>query len=116
MPTPFRKAAALIAVYAIALQALLTGFVVKAQAGFDPFAVTCASGVAGDPGAPTPSRHGSDCSLCPLACGGATAAVVRTGMVSFRHFAERPRLLAVWTQAPPIAARHQPQASRAPPV
>jgi hypothetical protein len=116
MPGSFRKAAALIAVYAIALQALLTGFVVKAQASFDPFAVTCASGASGDTGVPAPSRHGNDCSLCPLACGGAAAALVPSSTVSFLRFAERPRLSAVWTQAPSIAARHQPHASRAPPV
>jgi hypothetical protein len=66
---------ALIAIYAIALQALLLGYLHAAQAGFDPVAAICASGGANEHGRPS-SPQGRDCHPCALACNAISAAVV----------------------------------------
>jgi hypothetical protein len=112
----FRKTATLVVAYSIALQVLLAGFVVGAHAGFNSFAVICASNSAGDHNAPS-QQHRRDCSACPLACGGASSGVIPVGAkLSLTQFAKEVRLSAVRFEALPSPAKHQLQASRAPPI
>ena len=111
-----RKTATLVVTYSIALQVLLAGLVVGAHASFDPFAAICASDGAGDHHAPPP-QNGSDCGACPLACGAGSLAVMPSdAKLSLVLFADEVRLSAVWFEALPSPAKHQPQASRAPPI
>ena len=111
-----RKTATLVVAYSIALQVLLAGFVVGAHASFDPFAVICASDGAGDHHAPPP-QNGSGCGACPLACGAGPPAVMPLDAKrSLVLFADEVQLSTVWLEALPSPARHQPQASRAPPI
>jgi hypothetical protein len=109
-----RKSAALLAVYSIALQALLWGFLPADHFGVDPFAVICS---ADGPGGQKPSlpHHRSDCDACLPACSGAPALVppsVRFPPLLIAEGATRPALL---VEAPSLQPRHQPQESRAPP-
>ena len=68
-----RKTATLAVAYAIALQVLLAGFAVGVHAGFNSFAVICASNSTDDPVAPPkqqyrgspPCSHGHAQSLPP---------------------------------------------------
>ena len=62
------KSVALIAIYAIALQALLLGYLHAAHAGFDPVAAICASDGSNEHDRPS-SPHEGDCD-CALACNG----------------------------------------------
>ena len=111
-----RKTATLVVTYSIALQVLLAGLVVGAHASLDPFAAICASDGAGDHHAPPP-QNGSDCGACPLACGAGSLAVMPSdAKLSLVLFADEVRLSAVWFEALPSPAKHQPQASRAPPI
>jgi hypothetical protein len=111
-----RKAATLVVAYSIALQVLLSGLVVGAHASFDPFAVICASDRAGDHHAPPP-QNGSDCGACPLACGAGSPAVMPSdAKLSLAPFADEVQLSVVWLEALLSPAKHQPQASRAPPI
>ena len=111
-----RKTATLVVTYSIALQVLLAGLVVGAHASFDPFAAICASDRAGDRQAPPPQK-GSDCGACPLACGASSLAVMPSAAkLSLVLFADEVRLSAVWFEALPSPTKHQPQASRAPPI
>ena len=111
-----RKTATLVVTYSIALQVLLAGLVVGTHGSFDPFAAICASNGAGDHHAPPP-QNGSDCGACPLACGAGSLAVMPSdAKLSLVLFADEVRLSAVWFEALPFRAKHQPQASRAPPI
>ena len=78
MPRLIRRIAALTAAYAIALQAILSGFVSAAPAGFDSLAVLCTGGSTHDDAAPL-LRHDLDCQACPLACGGGAPALTPSG-------------------------------------
>ena len=73
------KSVALIAIYSIALQALLLGYLHAAHAGFDPATVICAGSTISSghdrPSSP-PDRH---CDRCSLACNGASPAVIPPG-------------------------------------
>ena len=111
-----RKTVTLVVAYSIALQVLLAGLVVGTHGSFDPFAAICASDGSGDHHAPPP-QNGSDCGACPLACGAGSLAVMPSdAKLSLVLFADEVRLSAVWFEALPFPAKHQPQASRAPPI
>ena len=110
-----RKSATLIAIYAIALQALLWGFAPAGHFGFDPFAVICTGDGSGDH-QPAPAQHRSDCDACLAACSGPPALLPADAAFVPILFVRPPDRLAVLS--PPLALhpRHQPHASRAPPI
>ena len=110
-----RKSAALIAVYSIALQALLWGFAPAGHFGFDPFAIVCASDSSGghDPSLP---QHGSDCDACLAACVSSPALVPASVAFSLVLLPDRPKRLTLLVEALSLQPRHQPQDSRAPPI
>ena len=116
MPRLLRKAATLVVAYSLALQVMLSGLVIGAHASFDPFAVICASDGAGDHHAPPP-QNGSDCGACALACcAGSPAVVPSDAKLSLVLFAGEMRSSAVRFEILPSPAKHQLQASRAPPI
>jgi hypothetical protein len=110
-----RKSATLIAIYAIALQALLWGFAPAGHFGFDPFAVICTGDGSGDH-QPAPAQHRGDCDACLAACSGSPALLPTDAAFAPILFVRPPDRLAVLY--PPLAlhSRHQPHASRAPPI
>jgi hypothetical protein len=110
-----RKSAALIAAYAIALQALVSGFAPAGQFGFDPFAVICTADSAADH-QPAPAEHRSDCGACLAACSSSPPLVPVNAAVAPVRFSEPSAHLTVLIAAPPSQPRHQPQESRAPPM
>jgi hypothetical protein len=116
MPEPLlRKTVTLVVAYSIALQVLLAGFLVGAHAGFNSFAVICATSSAGDDDAP-PQQHRRDCSACALACGGGSSGVIPLGAkLSLVLFAKKVQLSTGRFETLPAPAKHQLQASRAPP-
>ena len=110
-----RKSAALIAVYAIALQALLSGIMPAGHFGFDPFAVICSADGAGGH-SPPPPQHRSECEDCLPSLNSAPAVIpagISFALVIFSDRSLRPAFVA---QAPSPKPRRQPQASRAPPI
>ena len=109
-----RKSAALIAAYSIALQALLS-FVPAGHFGIDPFAVICTTDGSGDH-VPFVPRHGKNCDACLAACKASPALVPESVAFSAVFFADRPERLLLAVEAPSLQPRHQPQASRAPPI
>jgi hypothetical protein len=110
-----RKTVALIAAYAIAVQALLTGLTLAAHAGIDPFSVICSSTSSHDQG-DVPGHHGTDCDKCVLACGGAPAlATTPYAIFLIASFVDCEQPIA-WLRAPASSAKHQPRAARAPPI
>jgi hypothetical protein len=115
MPRSVRKVAALLVAYSIALQVLFLGFVLGEHAGSDPFAVSCTSDAASDHNVPL-QQHGSDCSACPLACGGSPGVLPSSQKLGLMLFANQAPSLALWAKVPPLPAKHQPQAARAPPM
>jgi hypothetical protein len=110
-----RKSAALIAVYSIALQAMLWGFVPAGHFGFDPFAIICTAGSSGDH-APSLPQRGSDCDACLAACSSSPALVPASVAFSLVFLPDGPRRLALLVEAPSLQPRHQPHESRAPPI
>jgi hypothetical protein len=110
-----RKSAALIAAYSIALQAVLWGFAPAGHFGFDPFAVICTAGSSGDH-APSLPQHRSDCDACLAACNGSPALVPASVTFSLVPFSAGPKRPTSPVEAPSLQPRHQPQASRAPPI
>jgi len=110
-----RKSATLIAIYAIALQALLWGFAPAGHFELDPLAVICTGDGSGDH-QPAPGQHRSDCDACLAACSGSPALLPADAAFAPILFVQPPNRLAVLS--PPLALhpRHQPQASRAPPM
>lgn len=109
-----RKPATLVVAYSIALQVMLSGLVIGAHASFDPFAVICAGH--SDRHAPSP-ENGNACGACPLACGGGSLAVMPSDAKLFLVLlADEVRLSAVRFETLPAPAKHQLQASRAPPI
>jgi hypothetical protein len=109
-----RKSAALVAVYSIALQALLWSFQPAGHFSFDPLSVTCAANSSGLDD-PAPPQHGKDCEACLAACGGSPALIPAKAVFSPVLFADRPQRLALSVEALSLRPRHQPQESRAPP-
>jgi hypothetical protein len=110
-----RKSATLIAIYAIALQALLWGFAPAGHFGFDPFAVICTSDGSGDH-QPAPVQHRTDCDACLAACSGPPALLPMDAAFAPVFFSPTPDRLAVLSAPLSLHPRHQPQASRAPPM
>jgi len=110
-----RKSAALIAAYAIALQAMVWGFAPAGQFGFEPSAVICTADSSGDH-QPAPVQHRSDCGACLAACGSSPGILPATVAFSPITFSERSADPAFLLAAPALQPRHQPQESRAPPI
>src|SRR5215475_3001488 len=106
-----RKAVGLIAAYAIALQALLSGGSVATHINTDggPFSIICTSDMARDTGSP-PQREDHDCGLCILTCGGTPALTVPSTAILLIVFFERVRRSTLWLEALPSPLHHQPQA------
>jgi hypothetical protein len=115
MASLVRKSAAVIAAYAIALHALLSGVVLPQSLAFDPLAVICS---AHEPAEQNPSapEHGNECDSCLPACHGAPAVVPAQPPFSPVIFSELSSPQPASIEAPAAQRRHQPQASRAPPL
>jgi hypothetical protein len=111
-----RKSAALVAIYSIALQALLSGFVIAAQVRFDSFAVICTNS-ASSGHEPSVPQHGSECVATCLAVW-SDSPVLPAASVAFSpvSFAKRAHGTRVAMEVPPLESRHHPQESRAPPI
>jgi hypothetical protein len=110
------KCVALIAIYAIVLQALLLGYLHAANVGFDSIAVICADGGSNEHDRPL-SPHGGDCDRCLLACHGVSPAVIPpTARLAEAPLGRLARPSFFWVELLPLPKRHQPQASRAPPT
>jgi hypothetical protein len=109
-----RKSATLIAVYSIALQALISGFVPVGHFGFDPFAIICTADSSGDH-QPTPAQHRSDCDACLAACSSSPALVPAIAAFSL-FFSDGPKGPTFLAEPLLLRPRHQPHASRAPPI
>jgi hypothetical protein len=110
----FRKSVTLIAIYSIALQAMLLGFVPAAPFGSDSFAIICTADGSGDH-QQTPPQHRSGCDACLAACSGSPALVAANVAFSPAFFSEtvtRPAFVEPLILQP----RHQPHTSRAPPI
>src|SRR5262252_11219349 len=89
-----RKSAALIAAYAIALQALVAGFAAAGHFGFDPFAVICTADSSGEH-QPAPAQHRNDCGACLAACSSSPPLVLSNAAFAPIRFSERPAHLTV---------------------
>jgi hypothetical protein len=110
-----RKSATLIAVYSIALQALISGFVPAGHFGFDPLAIICTADNSGDH-QPRPAQHRSDCDACLAACSSSPALVPASAAFSSFFFGDGPTRPTVLAEPLALQPRHQPQESRAPPI
>jgi hypothetical protein len=111
------RSVALIAIYSIALQALLLGYLYAAHLGFNPVAVICTGGDGSSKHGRPLSPDGGTCDPCSLACNGLSGGIVspdaKLFVVRLDHLGGPSP---VWVEAVPLPARHQPQASRAPPA
>jgi hypothetical protein len=111
-----RKSVAIVAVYSITLQILLSGFIFARHVGVEPFAVICAADHSGAQNSPLP-QPANDCDACPIACGGTAVALTPPSVIfSFMLFSDRPQRVTLWISVVPPRQNHQPQASRAPPI
>jgi hypothetical protein len=110
-----RKSAALLAAYAIALQAMLLGFVSTSHFDFDTPAIICSVDGSGDHG-PSLPQHVKDCDACLAACSGSPALVPASAAFSAVLFHVVTKLPPLLVEAPSLRPRHQPQESRAPPI
>jgi hypothetical protein len=110
-----RKSATLIAVYSIALQALIWGFVPAGHFGLDPFAIICTTDGSGDH-QPAPVQDRGDCGACLAACGSSAALVPAGASFSVFFLSYTPNRPARLVEPLSLQPRHQPQASRAPPI
>jgi hypothetical protein len=111
----FRKSATLIAVYSIALQAVILGFVAAGHFGFDPLAIICTADSSGDH-QPTPAQHQSDCDACLAACSSSPALVPANVAFSPILFPATPKRPTFFAESVSLQPRHQPHESRAPPM
>ena len=112
-----RKATALVAVYAIVVQALLLGLALAAHAGFDPSTIICSSQNSSDQeGGGPPDHRDIDCGACILACGASPAVAATSGTVIFIATSFVSDVLVSWLLPPRSSAKYQPHASRAPPI
>jgi hypothetical protein len=110
-----RKSIAIVAAYAIVIQALWTGVAVAAHVTLDPFTVICSSqNSASHPD--VPPHHDADCGLCIIGCQHASAVpvifdhvIATRGVVPIEH-------AVAWLTAPLSRTRREPHASRAPPI
>ena len=111
------RSIALIAVYSIALQVLLVGYLHASHLGFDPVAVICKGGDGSSKHDQPLSPQGGTCDHCSLVCNGISAGIVPPGA----KFSVLPpcHLVGsspVWVELVSLPARYHPQASRAPPA
>jgi hypothetical protein len=111
----FHKSATLIAVYSIAIQALIWGFVPAGHFGFDPFAIICTADNSGDH-QPAPAQHRSDCDACLAACSSSPALVPASAAFLLFFFGDRPKRQPLLAEPLSLQPRHLPQESRAPPM
>src|SRR5215472_14417523 len=107
MASLLRKSATLIAVYAIALQALIWGFVPAGHFGFDPFAIICTADGSGDH-QPAPAQHRSACDACLAACSSSPALVPANVAFSPVLFPATPKRLTFFAEPLSLQPRHQP--------
>jgi Protein of unknown function (DUF2946) len=110
-----RKSATLLAVYSIALQAMLWGFAPPGHFGLDPFAIVCTTDGSGEH-QPTPAQHRNDCDACLAACGGSPALIPTIAAFSFLRFGDGPKRPSFLAEPLALQPRHQPHESRAPPI
>jgi hypothetical protein len=110
-----RKSATLIAVYSIALQAFVWGFVPAGHFGFDPFTIICTADSSGDH-QPAPAQHRSDCDACLAACGSSPALIPASTTFSLSFIGDGPKRPTFLAEPLSLQPRHQPQESRAPPM
>jgi hypothetical protein len=111
------RSVAVIAIYSIAVQTLLLGYLHASHLGFDPVAVICTSGDGSNNHDRPFLPHGGSCDPCALACNGTCAGIVPPDA----KFSIAPpyRLVGTptaWVEAVSLPARHRPHASRAPPI
>jgi hypothetical protein len=111
----FRKAATLLAVYSIALQAMLWGFVPPGHFGLDPFAIICTADGSGEH-QPTPVQHRGDCDACLAACSGSPALVPTIAMFSLLRLSDGAKRPTVLAEPLLLQPRYQLHESRAPPT
>jgi hypothetical protein len=110
-----RKSATLIAVYSIALQAMLWGFVPPGHFGFDSFAIICTADGSTDH-QPARPQHRSDCDACLAACSSSPGVVPAAAAFSLFFFSERLNRPAFLAGPLALQPRHEPHESRAPPI
>jgi hypothetical protein len=110
-----RKPATLIAVYSIALQAMLWGFVPAGHFSLDPFAIVCTTDGLGEH-QPAPAQHRGDCDACLAACSGSPALVPTITAFSLLRFSDGAKPPTVLAEPLALQPRHQPHESRAPPI
>jgi hypothetical protein len=115
MPWLLRKSATLIAVYAIALQAMFFGFAPAGHFALDPFAVICTADGSGEH-QPAPVQHRGDCDACLAACSSSPGLVPGRAAFAFFFLNDRSNHPTVLAEPLSLRPRHQPQASRAPPI
>src|SRR5258708_40159573 len=89
MPWLLRKSATLIAVYAIALQAMVWGFAPAGHFALDPFAIICTADDSGDH-QPAPVQHRGDCGACLAACSSSPVLVPASAAFSLFFLSDRP--------------------------
>jgi hypothetical protein len=121
--THWRAGVALVAIYALILQALLNGVMLTAHAGSNPdeslSAVICSAPAhphtQGDaPGAPTGHSDGGCCTLCPVSGLGVVNADIRAERPDYQSSRSSP--LAAWGEADAFrAVELSPINPRAPP-
>src|SRR5262249_47805735 len=110
-----RKSPTPVSVYSIALQAFIWGFVPPRDLGLDPFAIICTTGGSGGH-KPAPVQDRGDCGACLAACGSSAALVPASASFSVFFLSYTPNRLAHLVEPLSLQPRHQPQASRAPPI
>jgi hypothetical protein len=109
-----RRAVGLVAAYAIALQAVLSGILTAEHAIADPLSIICASDDSDDPGG-LPQHEGHDCGPCILSCGANPALTPSSTVLPLAPVSATPRHTSSF-EALPSTSRHHPQAARAPPA
>jgi hypothetical protein len=109
-----RGALGLVAAYAIALQAVLSGILTAEHASADPLSIICASDYSDEPG-DLPQHDSRDCGACVLSCAASPALTPSSTVLPLAPVNATPRLISAF-EALPSTSRHQPQAARAPPA
>jgi hypothetical protein len=108
-----RRLVALVAAYGLVLQAMLSAFAVVPIAAAE--AVICTAGTSSHGGTDAPPvPHHPDCTICPLACGGAAVPPPAVAIVSTFHVSEAPPARPVIPSVRPAVLRAG--LARAPPA